>query len=165
MDLVTQGVLGAALAQTVASKKEMRTAAIVGMFAGLLADADILIQSASDPLLTIEYHRHFTHSIFFIPIGALIASVLMWPVAKKYLKFKRLYVFSLLGYSLSGVLDACTSYGTHLLWPLIQERVAFNIISIVDPVFTLGLLTAVVLSLKWKGSTRHVWVCYFPGSI
>lgn len=150
MDILTQGLLGATLAQTNAKQNEIRIAAFVGFAAGLLADADVLIQSSSDPMLTIEYHRHFTHSIFFIPFGALLATLLLWPFIRKHLSFQRLYVFSLLGYSLSGVLDSFTSYGTHLFWPIMQERIAFNIISIIDPVFTLALLAAVVLSIKRK---------------
>ena len=148
MDVLTQGLLGAALAQTIAKKKEGRLATVVGFLAGLVADADIFIFSNSDPLLTLDYHRHFSHSVFFIPIGALIASALLWYFVRNKLSFKRLYLFCLLGYSLSGFIDACTSYGTYLLWPLINERIAFNIISIVDPVFTGVLLISIVLA--WK---------------
>ena len=133
MDLITQGVLGAALAQTAARPTETRLATGIGFAAGLMADADALIYSSTDSLLAIEYHRHFTHSVFFIPFGALIAALILWPLCRKKLGFKRLYLFSLLGFSLSGFIDACTSYGTHLLWPLSDERLSFRIISIVDP--------------------------------
>lgn len=64
MDLLTQGLLGASMAQSGAKHDETRIAAGVGFFAGVIADADILIQSENDPLLNIEFHRHFTHSIF-----------------------------------------------------------------------------------------------------
>ena len=152
MDLLTQGVLGAALAQTAAKPSETRLATGIGFAAGLLADADALIFSSADSLLTIEYHRHFTHSIFFIPIGALIAALILWPLCKNKLSFKRLYIFSLLGYSLSGFIDACTSYGTYLLWPLLDERLAFHIIAIVDPVFTIALIIGVVMA--WRRRTQ-----------
>lgn len=150
MDIITQGLLGGVLAQTVADKKETKLATIVGMFAGLIADADIFIYSSSDPLLNIEFHRHFTHSLFFIPFGALIAMAILWPFLHKRLSNKRLYLYSLLGYSLSGFLDACTSYGTHLLWPLYDERIAFNVVSIIDPVFTLILFATLLYSLRAK---------------
>jgi len=150
MDLLTQGVLGAALAQAGSKQTETRLATGIGFAAGLLADADALIRSANDSLLTIEYHRHFTHSLFFIPFGALIAAIILWPLLRKHIGFKRLYVFSLLGYSLSGFIDACTSYGTHLFWPLSDERVSFHLISIVDPIFTIPLLIAVVLAYRWR---------------
>jgi inner membrane protein len=67
---------------------------------------------------------------------------------RKRLPFARLYLFTFLGFCLSGVLDAFTSYGTHLLWPISDERVAFNMISVIDPVFSLILLTAVVIAFK-----------------
>ncbi|MCW8923435.1 MAG: metal-dependent hydrolase [Gammaproteobacteria bacterium] len=159
MDVLTQGLLGAALSQSIAKKEEVRLATGIGFIAGLIADADILISSASDPMLNIELHRHFSHSIFFIPIGALIAALLLWPVLKRFSsiempRFKRLYVFCLLGYSLSGFIDACTSYGTHLLWPLNDERITFHIISIIDPIFTGMLMFAVIKA--WRNHRPRI---------
>lgn len=148
MDLLTQGLLGATMAQSRAKRQEARIATGIGFLAGIAADADILIQSENDPLLTIEFHRHFTHSLFFVPLGALIVAVLLWPVLRKRLPFSRLYLFALLGYCLSGVLDAFTSYGTHLLWPLSDERTAWNTISVIDPVFTAILLIAAIWAFK-----------------
>lgn len=155
MDILTQGLLGGVLAQSVAKKEETKLATFVGVIAGLIADADIFIYSSNDPLLNIEFHRHFTHSLFFIPIGAAIAVALLWPFLRKRLSTGRLYLYSLLGYSMSGVLDACTSYGTHLLWPFSDERIAFNIISIIDPVFTLLLLITLLFSLRLKRKKLH----------
>ncbi len=154
MDVLTQGLLGAALSVSIARDSDIRLASGAGMVAGLLADADVLIASASDPLLAVEFHRHFTHSVFFIPFGALIAAGLLWPLLRKRLGFGRLYLYCLAGYSMSGFLDACTSYGTHLFWPLSDERVSFYLISIVDPVFTAILLLAVVLAWRY----RAAWV-------
>lgn len=154
MDVLTQGLLGGILAQAVARKDEKKLATVAGVFAGLLADADILIRSSSDPLLNIEYHRHFTHSLLFVPFGAAIALILLWPFMRRHVTVSRLYVFCLAGFSMSGVLDACTSYGTHLFWPFSDERVAFNIISIIDPVFTLILLMTLILGLRVK--SKHI---------
>ena len=148
MDILTQGLAGGVLAQSLANKDEKKVATLVGVVAGLLADADILIRSSTDPLLNIEYHRHFSHSLVFIPLGATIAMLLLWPFLRRHLSVKRLYLFCLAGYSMSGVLDACTSYGTHLFWPFSDERVALNIISIVDPVFTLILLVTLLAGLR-----------------
>ena len=125
----------------------MRLASLVGFCAPLLADADALIRSAEDPLLFLEYHRHFTHALLFIPVGALIASLLLWPLLRKRLAFKRIYLYALLGYATAGFLDACTSYGTHLLWPFNDDRIAWSIISIFDPVFSLALIAAIVVGL------------------
>ncbi|MFO7602475.1 MAG: metal-dependent hydrolase, partial [Gammaproteobacteria bacterium] len=147
MDIVTQALLGATLAQSAARKAEIKYAAMIGAASGVLADADILIQSPTDSLLTIEFHRHFSHALIFIPIGGLLAALLLWPLLRQRLGFARIYLYAVLGYSLSGLLDACTSYGTHLLWPFSDERIAWHIISIIDPVFTLVLLLAVIFTL------------------
>ena len=133
MDIVTQGLAGAVLAQSFSKNHETRIAMVIGFLAGLLADVDALFtQSEIDPLLQLDFHRHFTHALLFIPFGGLIAAVLMWPVLKRYLPFKRLLLFTTAGYATSGLIDACTSYGTSLLWPLSDERTAWNIISIID---------------------------------
>lgn len=150
MDLFTQGLLGGVLAQTVARRDEQCLAAFIGFCSGLLADADVLIRSSEDPLLVLEYHRHFTHSLFFVPFGALIAAVLLWPLLHRHIRFSRLYLFALLGFSLSGFLDACTSYGTYWLWPIVDERLAFSVIAIIDPVFSLALLLALIFAVRLR---------------
>ena len=148
MDILTQGLLGGVLAQAVARPQEKKIATLAGLFAGLLADLDILIRSAEDPLLTIEYHRHFTHSLVFIPLGAAIAALLLWPLLRRHLPAKRLYLFCLAGFSLSGVLDALTSYGTMLFWPFSEQRIAFNLMPVIEPFFTLILLLSLILGLR-----------------
>ena len=154
MDVITQGLLGGVMAQAVADRDEKKCATLVGIFSGLLADADILIRSADDPLLNIEYHRHFTHSLFFVPLGATVACLLLWPVLRRQLPLHRLYLFCLTGFSLSGVLDSLTSYGTLLFCPFSNQRVAWNVISIVDPIFTLILLISLVLG--WRLASRRM---------
>eukprot|EP00494_Astrolonche_serrata_P005892 UN05909 len=67
--------------------------------------------------------------------------------------FKRIYAYSFVGYATSGLLDACTSYGTHLLWPFSDERVAWNIIAIVDPVFSLILMVGLLLGFRYRHAT------------
>ena len=158
MDLLTQGLLGSAIALAVAKPDEIKKAGLIGLLAGLAADVDFFIRSNSDPLLNLEFHRHFTHSLFFIPIAALIISFLLWPLMHKHLAWKKIFIYSLAGYLLSGLLDACTSYGTRLLWPLSEDKISFNIISIIDPVFTVSLLLGVLLTLK---SRKRIYIYTF----
>ena len=140
MDVLSQGVVGAVFAQSVARKKEVRSAFVIGFIAGLAADADVFIRSSTDTILSLQYHRHFTHSLVFIPLGASLAFLLLWPFFKKRVEPKRIFIFALAGYATHALLDACTSYGTLLLWPFSEMRVAFSIISIIDPVFTFTVL-------------------------
>ena len=149
MDLLTQGLLGGALALAGADKKEARSAAVTGFAAALLADADVFISANNDPLLNVEFHRHFSHALIFIPVGALIATLLLWPLLRKRLAFKRIYCYAFLGYATAGLLDACTSYGTQLLWPFSDMRIAWSIIAIIDPIFSLLLVIALVAGFKY----------------
>jgi len=153
MDILTQGIAGALFAQLGAKPEYQRHATLAGFAAGLLPDADALIHSTGDPLLTLEFHRQFSHSLLFIPIGALIITLILLPFLHKKLPLKLLYLFCLLGYSSAGLLDACTSYGTQLLWPFVDTRIAWNLISIVDPVFTISILTLVIIG--WRKQQRR----------
>jgi inner membrane protein len=156
MDPISQGLVGATAAQAGAKKDQLRPAAFTGAISAMMADLDYYIHIPSDPLFNIEIHRQFSHSFIFIPVGALMASVILWWFLKKYLSFKELYFYSLLGYATAGLLDTFTSYGTQLLWPFLDTRFAWNLISIVDPIVTVGLILFIGLALLKKKKT-YVW--------
>ncbi|VAW55867.1 Integral membrane protein [hydrothermal vent metagenome] len=147
MDPLSQAVLGASFSQASTQKKSQQwSALVIGALAGMAPDLDVLIRSANDPLLFLEFHRQFTHSLIFIPLGALICALFFYPFAKSKLTFKKIYIFSLLGLATHGLLDACTSYGTQLFWPFSNERVAWNTVSIIDPFFTFPVLALILLA-------------------
>ena len=150
MDPLSQGTVGAAFAQSTANKNNLLKIGVIGFLAGLAPDLDVLIQSSTDPILSLEYHRQFSHSLFFIPFGALIVALLIFPFVKKSMELKTVYIASFLGYATHGLLDACTSYGTLLFWPFSNERVTWNNISIVDPLFTIPALILVGTAIKTK---------------
>ncbi|MFO0388457.1 MAG: metal-dependent hydrolase [Alphaproteobacteria bacterium] len=162
MDPLSQAVVGVTFSVSFCRKKNyVRPAVIAAIVGGMLPDADILIRSAADPLLSVEYHRHFTHSLAFIPFGGLIATLLCWPVLRKQLSFLRLYLFATLGFATHGVLDAMTNYGTHLLWPFTNYRESWSIISIVDPVFTLTLLALCGLAYRLQARRYTIFAAVF----
>lgn len=148
MDPLSQGTVGVAFAQSAANKTNIAKVSVIGFLAGLAPDLDVFIRSSTDPVLFLEYHRQFTHSLIFIPIGALIVSAFIFPLVRKSLSFKSTYGASFLGYATHGVLDACTSYGTLLFWPFSNERITWNNISIVDPLLTIPALILVAMAVK-----------------
>lgn len=158
MDPISQGALGAALPQAIAKdERRLVAVAVAGFAAGVLPDADVFIRSSRDPLLFLEYHRQFTHSLLFIPVGGLIAALALYPLLRRHLGFATLYLVTTLGYGTHGLLDACTSYGTQLLWPFSDQRVAWNNVSVVDPLFTVPLLALVVVA-AWRRRRRWAQV-------
>ena len=167
MDPLSQGVLGAAAPQA-ASCQSVALAGLLGLIAGMTPDLDIFIRSDLDPILFLEYHRQFTHSLIFIPVGGLICAGLLHVLfARRTLRFRDTLLYCTLGYATHGLLDACTSYGTQLFWPFSSVRVAWHNISIIDPLFTLPILVLVVLAAV-TGRTHWarfalVWVCLYLG--
>ena len=165
MDPLSQATLGAAAAQSVIKKADLARIGLIGALAGMAPDLDVLIQSPTDPLLQLEYHRQFTHSLVFIPIGALVCAVAFWPFVRRHMSFKAVWLTALAGYATHGLLDACTTYGTLLLWPLSDARIAWNTISVVDPLFTLPLLGFVIAAgVKQSQLTVRLgiaWVAFY----
>jgi inner membrane protein len=167
MDPLSQGVLGAAAPQA-ASRRFAALAGLLGMIAGMTPDLDIFIRSDSDPLLFLEYHRQFTHSLVFIPVGGLLCAVVLHGLfARRTLRFRDTLLYCTLGYATHGLLDACTSYGAQLLWPFSTARVAWHNISIIDPLFTLPILALVVIGgvtgrARWARFAL-LWACLYLG--
>jgi len=153
MDPFTHGLVGAAAAGATATSRH-RAAACSGFVAALLADLDVLLSRADDPLYQLEFHRQFSHSLLFVPVGALLATMLLWWPMRNKISRKGLYLACFSGYATAGLLDACTSYGTQLLWPFSEARIAWNLTPVVEPVITFGLMVLVGLFIVRK---RTLW--------
>lgn len=167
MDPLTQGLLGAAAAQATVGHRLGRRALLVGALGGVLPDADVLIRSASDPLLAIEYHRGFTHALAFVPVGGAVAAAPWLLRRENRARWKPLFAAAFVGTATHGLLDACTSYGTQLLWPFASSRIAWDVIAIVDPLFTLVLLLGVgasaVRRVRWPALAALVLCLAYLG--
>jgi inner membrane protein len=150
VDPISQAAIGAAAAQSGAKKTPLRTALWVGALGGLLPDSDVLIRSTEDPLLFLDYHRHFTHALVFIPVGGWITAGLGRLLSRGKHTIRSLFLPASLGWATHGLLDSCTSYGTFLLWPFSSVRVAWHNVAIIDPLHTLPLLAGVLLAAKMR---------------
>ncbi|HEX2062046.1 MAG TPA: metal-dependent hydrolase [Thermoanaerobaculia bacterium] len=150
MDPLTHALVGAAVGWAAGGRRLGRRALAVGAVAGLLPDLDVFIRSASDPLLAIEHHRGFTHSFALVPAGGVVAALLAGGRHER----RAAIVAGMLAYLTHPLLDAATTYGTQLFWPLLDTRVGLDIISIVDPIFTLIALIACIAA--WRDRPRIV---------
>lgn len=162
MDPLSHGVLGASVSQSIARNKvHLFYATLFGLLGGMAPDLDIFIRSSSDPLLFLEFHRQFTHSLIFIPLGGLICALVFYAFTKKWISFRYTYLYATLGYSTHCLLDSCTTYGTQLFWPFSNERVAWNNVSIIDPLFTVPIFVLVVVAfVKKKSIWARIALCY-----
>lgn len=151
MDPITQSLLGAAAAQAALGDRLGRLALVAGAVGGELADIDVFVPFA-DPALPHEYHRHFTHSVLFIPIAGALAALPFLAVPRLRSRWRLILAATTIAAATHPLLDTCTTYGTYLLWPFVNMRLGWDVISIIDPVFTLALLVGVA----WSAITRSM---------
>ena len=149
MDPLTQGIVATTAAQSISVNKKLFIVSIIGFLSGLSPDIDVFIRSNEDPLLFLEFHRQFTHSLLFIPIGGLICSTFFYYLFTKRFNFtfKETYIYSTIGYATHGIIDSFTTYGTQLLWPFTNDRLAWNTISVIDPLFTIPVIILCLFAL------------------
>ncbi len=147
MDDISHGALGAACAHILLGKKNNQIPWQAGAIAAIAPDIDVFFRLFSqDPMSGELWHRNFTHSLIFIPLGGLLVALALICFAHFRAHWRLTIAASLIGYSTHALLDACTSYGTLLFWPWSDARVSWDVISIIDPVFTLPL----VLGTLWS---------------
>lgn len=154
MDSLTQIVLGAAVGEAVLGKKIGNKAMVLGAIAGTIPDLDVIARFFTDTVTALEFHRGFTHSIFFsISFGFLFAWLCsLWD---KRANLKQWYLFWFLCFVTHPLLDAHTTWGTQLFWPL-DLRLAYKNIFVIDPLYTLPFLIFLILaSLQKRGSIKR----------
>ncbi len=155
MDSLSQIVLGASVQGAILGKYQGRKAYLYGAMLGTLPDLDVLI-SYGDPVSNMTYHRGFSHSLIVLTAlglgGAwLISRYHQWRDMPLPYSTKRLALAMTLALTTHPILDSFTVYGTQLFWPL-QESLPltpFSIASvfIIDPLYTLPLLIAMIIGL------------------
>jgi inner membrane protein len=146
MDSLTQAVLGAGIAGAVAPAGHRRKALLLGAALGTLPDLDVLIDYGG-AVENFTMHRGFSHSLFVLAPFTLI----LWWVLGKFWSVVReapLRWLAVVGLALvtHPLLDAHTAYGTQLLWPLDVPPTMWATVFIIDPLFTLPLLVATVVT-------------------
>ena len=147
MDSLTQAVLGASVQGALLGRWQGRKALLYGAMLGTLPDLDVVIDYG-DAVASMTYHRGFSHSLFVVGI---VSVLLAWLIRR----FRphpdysgwRLFLCIWLVLTTHILLDAFTTYGTQLFWPLPTPPVAISSIFIIDPLYTLPLLLAVTLGL------------------
>ncbi|WP_227686725.1 metal-dependent hydrolase [Psychrobacter fozii] len=131
----------------------------MGHMLGTLPDLDVLI-NYPDPISNMTYHRGFSHSLIVLTAVGIVGA---WAISRYHewrnmplpYSTARLATAMTLALTTHPLLDSFTVYGTQLLWPL-QESLSLTPVSIasmfiVDPLYTLPLLIAMIIGLT-KGS-------------
>ncbi len=170
MDNITHGALGIVAALLVARTGDRKKAALAGLIAAELPDTDIFIMSPSDPLFALQMHRYFTHSLVMIPVIAVLGVLLANGLRRLFRRqavWRGMWLPAAAAVATHGFCDTWTSYGTHMLWPFSERRETWDLISVIDPIMTLPLLTFAVMA--WRRGSRKTaaygaaWVAFYLG--
>lgn len=164
MDSLSQIVLGASVQGAILGKYQGRKAYLYGAMLGTLPDLDVLIRYG-DPVSDMTYHRGFSHSLIVLTIVGLLGSWLItryhrWRDMPLPYSGRRLALAMTLALTTHPILDSFTVYGTQLLWPLQQSLsltpISIASIFIIDPLYTLPLLIAMIVGLV-KGRSLSIF--------
>jgi inner membrane protein len=157
MDFLTQLTFGAACGEAVLGKKIGRKALVWGAVLGTLPDLDVFIPLGG-PVNDFVYHRGFSHSLILL---ALLSPIIAWlivnvhPDTKRY--YRRWVLLCFLVLEASVLLDLLTIYGTQIFWPFDTTPMAVPILFIIDPLFTLPILSGALAALVLKRSSTLGW--------
>ena len=158
MDSITQAVLGASIQGALLGRWQGRRALLYGAMLGTLPDLDVIIDYG-DAVADMTYHRGFSHSLFVLSALALALTLLIRKLRPDPgYSARRLFLTLWLVLITHPLLDAFTSYGTQLLWPLQTPPVAWSSVFIIDPLYTLPLLVAVIVGLVRGLRDRPQWL-------
>lgn len=147
MDSMTQAALGAAIGGAVLGRRLGRKALLIGAVLGTLPDLDVALDYG-DAVANVTEHRGFSHSLFVLTGLATLLAVLCARLApSKAISLPHWWCFFTLALITHPLLDALTTYGTQLFWPLDLRPAAWPIIFIIDPLYTLPLLFALAVAL------------------
>lgn len=162
MDSLTQIVLGASVSGAVGIKPFGRKVLIVGAVLGTIPDLDVLI-SYQTAIENFTFHRGFSHSLLLLSaLSVFLYTIVLYLKPTCLIYKKSLFLVIFLPLITHPLLDSFTSYGTQLWWPMTMQPSSWSSVFIIDPLYTLPLLVA-VLGLwhqhkiqKWQKINRIV---------
>jgi membrane-bound metal-dependent hydrolase YbcI (DUF457 family) len=208
MDTITHGIVGALIGKGYFSERNGHVATFAAAAGAMFPDIDVVEEIVSrDPLAIVRYHRGITHSFVALPFFAVILAWLTragFGVLKKRFAGLRdiespswgiLFVIYAIAIASHVILDGMTSFGTRIWDPVSQQRVAWDLLFIIDCCFTsiallpqivawiytdraktrvravsLWALFSIAALVVWKiagavGFPFHMWIVFFSSVI
>jgi inner membrane protein len=156
VDSITQAALGAAVGEAVLGKKMGNHALLWGIFFGTLPDLDVMASPFLDTSGKLIFHRGATHSLLVMVLASFF---LAKPLSRLWKRAKvtptRAGSFVFLTWLTHVLIDCFTVYGTSVLWPFSETRVAFNNLFIIDPLYTAPLLGSLLCLAFYRGKKQQ----------
>ncbi|MFZ5823825.1 MAG: metal-dependent hydrolase [Bacillota bacterium] len=134
-----------------------RAVVLGALVAAELPDLDVFsgLLFGGGPLAEYVYHRGLTHALLFSPVIAVVAALLVWPF------FRRARLLTVTAWALLSAIahmlnDWFTGWGTRLLLPFSDARLGLDWVPIIDLLYTLPLLLAVIMAAR-RPLQRRRW--------
>jgi membrane-bound metal-dependent hydrolase YbcI (DUF457 family) len=176
MDTVTHGIVGALISKGYFSERHGRVATFAATVGAMFPDIDVVTEIVSrDPLSIIKYHRGITHSFVAMPF---FAAALAWLTrriahcrgfeAPSQSALTLIYCVAIASHI---VLDGMTSFGTRMWTPISQTRVAWDLLFIIDFIFTALVLLPQIAAWIYRdrekalGRAVRMWVVFSLGTL
>jgi inner membrane protein len=147
MDSLTHIVLGAATGQVVLGKKVGNKALVWGAIAGSLPDFDAFITPLLHPVDALLFHRGPSHAIVFAAVAAPILGYIASKVHRDNL-LKQWSFMAFIAILMHSTIDIFNTYGTALLLPFNDARLAFDSMGIIDFMLLLPIVVLLILLLS-----------------
>jgi len=154
MDSITHTLTGAVIAKAIDDKSIGNWGTIAGLAMGFFPDSDFVL-GLFNRHFYLQYHRDFTHSLLLIPFYALFFSWLFVKISKRH-HFWRFYKICLPVLLSHVILDLLTSYGTMIFSPFGERRFAWDLIFIIDLVFSGIIFIPFLVSTFWKKKAQAI---------
>ena len=161
MDSITQAALGAAVAEAGLGRKLGNKAILWGALLGTMPDLDVLASPFLDAVTRLSWHRGLTHSLLFAVLASPVLAWLMHRIHGEKCPVLRGSVVVFLVLSTHTLIDCFTVYGTQIFEPFSNQRVGFNNLFIIDPLYTLPLLVGLGIAFFRSPASRlRRWANY-----
>ena len=162
MDTVTHGLAGWLTARALPSESGRKEAAAAVILGSVLPDADNVVRLLGSEMY-LKLHRGFSHGFAGVAVTSLLIALLLYRFGK-WKDLKTLYLFALLGQLLHISLDLLNSYGTQIFQPFSDARVAFDILFVIDLVFT-GIIVAGLALSRRRARPARVAMAVLAGYV
>jgi len=176
MDTVTHGIVGALIGKGYFAERQGRMAIFAATLGAVFPDVDVVEEIlSSDPLSIVKYHRGITHSFVAMPFFALLLAWLTrWIARRRGFEAPSLGVLALIygvGIASHIALDGMTSFGTRMWDPISQQRVAWDLLFIID--FTFSSIALLPQVAAWvyrdrervRGRAMRMWALFTLGAL
>jgi membrane-bound metal-dependent hydrolase YbcI (DUF457 family) len=176
MDPITHGITGALLGKGFLAKRHDRVAIFSATLGAVFPDVDVVAEAFShDPMGIVRFHRNITHSFVCLPVWAMALAWLTRRVARwigiEAPSWAMLTLIYAIGIASHIILDGFTSFGTRMGAPIWSDRVAWDLLFVID--FSLTAIVLVPQVAAWvfanPEATRKrataMWILFSFGAL